>query len=352
LVFNSLVLTNTGNYSVTITNNYGSTNSAMVNMTVLPLPADPYQAMIIGQFPAAYYPLHETNGPLCVDMIDPNNNNGTYVTYDTNMPVLFSQAGPSAALGTAVTLNPIATNGISINNLNTMGIVGQLSLEAWINAASSGPEQYIVAHGPAIDANPNKQADILEIDQYSEYYMERFVQHSSPPDFGAYYGIPGGDSGTWVHLVGVADGTNWIVYRNGIQVASFMDTNTPTGAVSANGGWSIGARSANGPLGVMAPSFGGSIDNVAIYAYGLSPAQVLQHYQVGTNGVPTPPPGNPALSIVRSGGNLSIYFTNGFLLQAVSVSGPWSDVLPTNQSSPYVTGPTNPARYFKVSSQP
>jgi hypothetical protein len=171
------------------------------------------------------------------------------------------------------------------------------------------------------------------------------VQTAIPPTFGPYYSVPPEDQGQWVYLVGVADGTYWHLYRNGVDVADMPDTNMPPGAVTANGGWAIGARPANGPAGVISPSLNGSINNVAIYSYALSPAQVQQHYQIGLTGVYTPP---PMMSIQPSGSSLIVSWTAGYLQESHSATGPWTYDDPNTVTSPYTVQATNAAAFYRA----
>jgi len=356
LVLPNLVLTNAGNYFVNITNVFGSTNSVAVTVGVNPLPSDPYQSSVISELPQAFYPLHETNGPVANDLIDPVDNNGTYYTDDpTNYPIIFGTNGATSYLGTAVAFNPLGTNGISVNNQNIMGIIGPLTLEAWVQVQDTNDEQPIVVHGPAIQGNPNQSADrlgITTINNQGYYVFERYQEAGSLNDFGAYYAIPPTDPGSWVHLVGTADGTNWNLYENGVLVASTPDTNSPSGAISANGGWAIGARPTGGIPPVESPivnpgaptgtTFDGSINNVAIYSYALSPAQVEQHYLIGVNGAP------PTMSIQQSGQNVTIRWTAGFLQEATSLTGPWTYDNTNTVTSPYTVMATNTANFYRA----
>ena len=79
----------------------------------------------------------------------------------------------------------------------------------------------------------------------------------------------------WYHLVVTFDTTNFIFYINGT-------------AVSTNNGVGYLANpSADGHIGtgfnVGFNPFDGGADEAAIYGYALSPAQILAHYQLGTN---------------------------------------------------------------------
>ena len=92
-------------------------------------------------------------------------------------------------------------------------------------------------------------------------------------------------AGTWYHVVGVYDGANTILYVNGVQVAS-----TPSGSyvpVDVNASpLSVGARG-YGALGFF--RYNGSVDEMAYYTNVLSAAEVLAHYQNGTNVSPATP---------------------------------------------------------------
>ncbi len=358
LVLANLQLSDTAGYYVHVADMLGeNTNSPVASVVVLPLPSDPYQSSIISGLPQAFYPLHETNGPVANDLIDPIDNNGTYVTYDpTNYPIIFGTNGFTSNLGTAVAFDPLGTNGISIDNQNVMGIVGQLTMEAWVQVQDTNDEQPIIVHGPAIQGNPNQSADRLEITG-GYYYFERYKEQGTVNDFGASYACPNGDLGSWVYLVGTADGTNWNLYENGELVASIPDTNSPAGALSANGGWAIGARpSYPAAPGVESPiinpgaptgtTLDGSINNVAIYNYALSPATIQQHWLIGSGTAP------PTMSIQLSGQNATISWTAGFLQEATSLTGTWTYDNTNTVTSPYTVKATNTANFYRATLTP
>lgn len=89
------------------------------------------------------------------------------------------------------------------------------------------------------------------------------------------------DTNSWYHVVGVFDSTNVLLFVNGQQVASSpfpagesIRANTRLaltfGASSHDNGW-----------------YDGDLDEAAIYTNALSAAQVMAHYQAGTNTVPS-----------------------------------------------------------------
>lgn len=85
----------------------------------------------------------------------------------------------------------------------------------------------------------------------------------------------------WNHVVVTFDGANALVYVNGVQHGPY----SAAGFVPAIGS---DAHIGSGQ-GVGWQALNGGVDEVAFYTNVLSPAQVLNHYQVGTNSFRAPP---------------------------------------------------------------
>jgi hypothetical protein len=355
LDFSHLQLTDAASYTVTVSNTLGSVTSSIAGVMVLPLPTNAYQATVISEFPDAYYPLDETSGTNAYDIIGTGDNEGTYI----NSPLL-GQPGPSSYAGTSVTLDG-ASQGVLVNDTLTMPIIGHITLEAWVLVQETNADQVIIGHGPGSLHTGTMAYDALGITTESSftgntngdgfYYIGRYQEVGNKYS-SAYYPVPAADVGSWVHLVGVADGTAWRLYRNGVQVASTADT---VGAIASGGngsGWAIGAFNAvfeTPPL--QAPFFDGSINNVGIYDYALTPGMIQQHYQIGTTGMGVN--STPAtLTIQLSATNVVVDWNYGFLQQSASVNGPWTYV--SGAVSPYTFGVTNSAvaLYFRATLVP
>jgi hypothetical protein len=87
-------------------------------------------------------------------------------------------------------------------------------------------------------------------------------------DHGAAAPIPREDTGEWVHLAGVYDGSRWRLYRNGQEVASNPD---PVGVVPVKGAWAIGARG-----GGSERFFAGDIAEVRLWNVARTPEQIRE----------------------------------------------------------------------------
>ena len=85
--------------------------------------------------------------------------------------------------------------------------------------------------------------------------------------------------------------------------------------------------------------FNGSVDEVAVFNYAFTPAQVLSLFQAGSS---------VALNIEKVGSNVRLTWPQGTLLEATSLSGPWT----TNVNvSPYTFAPSEAKKFFRVKLQ-
>ncbi len=92
-------------------------------------------------------------------------------------------------------------------------------------------------------------------------------------------GASGGKPTTdWAHVVATFDSGNWKIYVNGQLLGQGADT---VGAINFTTPWQIGRGSANGANRM----FVGNITEVALYNYGLSSNQILNHFFIGELGV-------------------------------------------------------------------
>ncbi|HYE98986.1 MAG TPA: LamG domain-containing protein [Planctomycetota bacterium] len=154
---------------------------------------------------------------------------------------------------------------------------------------------------------------------------------------------------TWVHLAGVYDGTAIRLYRDGAEVASYLQTGVMTNTGSQN--VVIGAR-ASGDL----HAFPGLVDDVRIYGRALSAAEILSLYQGNTD---LPEAQNPVLSAVAGIQRADLSWTpspdpavDAYTVQrATSAGGPWTDVVSGPMQTSYThqpVAPSPPDYYYRV----
>jgi hypothetical protein len=68
-------------------------------------------------------------------------------------------------------------------------------------------------------------------------------------------------------------------------------------------------------------------------------------YSTASGSITIPFSGAPSLSSMFSGSNLQLVYTNGVLLQATNIIGPW---VTNPAASPVTIAPTNPAMFFRI----
>jgi hypothetical protein len=162
-------------------------------------------------------------------------------------------------------------------------------------------------------------------------------------------GLTAYEDGNWHHIAGVWDG------RTGIRtlyVDGFLDANAsltgdigvPTFAPTNNLVLGARDRSNDGSGTAIEAYFTGSLKDVRIYNYALDQAQVRR----AMAGLVVYP--NVRLQIQQTGGNVTLTWSQGKLLQASAVTGPWT----TNATatSPYTVPATAAQSYYRVQVSP
>jgi hypothetical protein len=145
-------------------------------------------------------------------------------------------------------------------------------------------------------------------------------------------------SNQWSFVAVVIDATNAALYlynANGLSSTNNAIDHSPEAWV---GNGQLGHQVGRGPDDRV---FDGAIDEVAIFNYAFTPAQVLNLY----NSAFAP---SVTLTIQKVGANVQLTWPQGTLLEAASVAGPYT----TNINvSPYTFAPTGTAKYFRVKVQ-
>jgi hypothetical protein len=250
-----------------------------------------YSDLILSDNPVAYYRLEEPAGAITAIDSSPNQFDATYV---------YNSATTSPQLGLpGIDTNSIAFNGgadfgsVTIpfhQELSPVAVDGihgaAFSVECWAQAKTQPADYSVVLamFGPYQAGDP----------VYANASGWNFYQSPGPGSFwvfnmknGAFIGASAAPISLlrWDHLAATFDGTNGIFYTNGVAV----------GGPGAAAGY-LADNAADGQVGVgqnvgFLP-FNGGVDEIAFYTNVLTAAQILAHYQLGTNSfraVPTPP---------------------------------------------------------------
>jgi hypothetical protein len=156
-----------------------------------------------------------------------------------------------------------------------------ISLVAWIKPAEKDFFRNIIAHG----FTPGGAETFLRIsrgqgvDGFGDgNYYEIGSSDGSYYD-SAFFPIPPGDIGNWVFLAGTFDGPNWNLYRNGQLVNSLTTLSAgDNGAIDVTGPWTIGSRQVGANFTGQEYSFGGTMDEPAVFTNALSASDILALY--------------------------------------------------------------------------
>jgi len=266
----NLQLTNSGNYSVTVSNAYGMATSSIVSLTVQSAPASPYATAVLADHPIAYWRLGETGGTVAFDSI--GGNNGVYNSVTLSRPG-YNPLDTNAAAGFGPALNSYV-GGIPIS-FATLGNA-TFSVEAWVKGNGQTTDAGIVTKGTG------SGGEQFNLDTGAGSHAFRFFVRDA--NSGAAHLANGntGPNGNWRHLVGVCNESGGVVtlYVDGGVNAS--GTIAPgAGLLNSANAVTIGSRQSF--TGAYDDQFVGTLDEVAIYDYALTAAQVQAHFALRTN---------------------------------------------------------------------
>ncbi|HXF10900.1 MAG TPA: LamG-like jellyroll fold domain-containing protein, partial [Desulfuromonadaceae bacterium] len=258
----SLTLTNVqlaqaGNYSVTVTNAFGSTNSINAALTVVTSCTD-VPSGIVAWWRA------ETNTTDVFGL-----HNGTFVNGSSYAGGIVGQA-----------FNLTGTNYVSVPDAPALNPTNAITVECWIN------HQSIVGSYDAV-VKKSGQPGVSSANGYSLEFAGSgilFWVYSSNSGWQS-SGVPIQLAlGVWYHVAGVYDGTHLMVYTNGHLAATSSVTGT---IVPSTNSLCIG----NDPLELVR-YFKGGIDEVAIYNRALSAGEIADVFHASSFGkcVPLFPP--------------------------------------------------------------
>jgi hypothetical protein len=268
-------VTNSGNYSLVITNAYGAVTSSIVSLAVIASPSYPFGQLVLADRPIAYWRLDETNGNVAHDYI--GGLNGTYTNVALGQPGdNLLDTHKAARFGSLSSANSYVAN-LPID-FATAGNAA-FSIEAWVNGSAQGNDNGLVTKGTGAGGEQ------FNLDCGSANHAFRFFVR----DAGGGVHLANGTvapNGAWHHLVGVCDEANGrvLLYVDGVANANGTIT-AGTGLQSSTSPMSIGSRQS----GATTPfdfQFVGSMEEVVVYNYALTAARIQAHFNAVSNRPP------------------------------------------------------------------
>ncbi len=200
----------------------------------------------------AHWEFDETSGSVAADSSG-NGNSGTATNHSWNS---------DGRIGGCIELDG-SFDYVTVTNSSSLQISGQITITAWVRADTVSSQHCIVGHGPTGSLVQNT---------YLYAWSSTWLAGSN--NGSDVYTQSSATAGDWTHLASVYDGSQWLLYVNGVLV----DTTTSSqGAINVSGGrWTIGA-----PSGQSGRFFDGLIDDVRIYNRSLTAADVDALYVDG-----------------------------------------------------------------------
>jgi hypothetical protein len=302
LAFNPLEVTDSGDYSLIVSNAFGAVTSSVVSLTIIAAPNYPYAQEVLADAPLGYWRLDELSGTVAHDYIA--GNNGIYSHTTLGQPGYnLLDTHTVARFGIPSSANSYA-GGIAADFAAAANAA--FSIEAWVNGKAQTSDCGLVAKG----AGGSEQ---FSLDCGGDSHAFRFlVRDASGLPYSA-SGTPAPD-GKWHHLVGVCDQGHSAVllYVDGIQAAQAAIA-PGSGILGSTHPLSIGSRQSG--TNSYDLQFVGYMEEVAIYDYPLSSNQIQAHFSVVTNRPPE-------------------FLANPFTLASATVGQVYAGTIATNALDP------------------
>ncbi|MBU6410690.1 MAG: hypothetical protein KGR98_09905, partial [Verrucomicrobia bacterium] len=279
-------------------------SSSSASVTILPYPTASYPATILSNNPAGYWRLNEPDnglgdGNFGVAAHDYwGGNNGVYTNTTLGNPPFDANLEPtntSAQFGFLSFSNCMALN---IPNIDFSGPTNaEFSVECWENGYGQNADAGLVTKGYwgheqfTLDFGAPGNAFRLSVRDAKGNIHN--ANSTNVPD------------GAWHYVAGVVDEANGaeMLYVDGALVAS-NDIPVGSGVLATTVPMAIGARDGDN-AGDYTRQFAGTMNDVAVYNYALSPAQVLADYDSAD--IPAYVSSQPPASlVVDAGGTATI----------------------------------------------
>ncbi|HEX3800107.1 MAG TPA: LamG-like jellyroll fold domain-containing protein [Verrucomicrobiae bacterium] len=331
LTLSSVGLSDQGNYRLEASNAFGTANSTPLALIVLPVSAEP-QVAFAG----------EVIVNLSSDGLDTNAGVWHNETTATDSVGDFTFAG-----GIGLNVTNVLYNGQPLEVLNVAGVgnnsveaintpapaillgANPCTMEAWCFATQVNNNNTVVNYG---DQSSNS-GDLDRALNYQNQGYGAFTGYFGNADLGW---NPAPTANVWHYIAVTYDGSNLIVYQDGVANGN----HTGITLLTDESYISVGSGTSGGPFAGANP-FSGLIAAARVETGVLTPAQIAANYKAG------PAPGLiTGVSIAQlapltstfANGMLTLSWSAGTLQEAPSINGPWTS--DTGFTSPHAVNPS------------
>jgi hypothetical protein len=348
LTISNVAATNAGTYQLLVMNPVGTTFSSNATLLVVtPVPGS-YEASVLADNPLLYWRLDETNGNpadggvVAYDFV--NGHNGVYGTGVSN-------GYPGYASGGILGPESPAYPGFPSNYTAMESFIGVADsyMSASVGSLAAGSLTYVMWIDPS--TNVQNWAGLLmdrggvgeglgfggDVSASGMADLGYTWNQNSTWSFPTYLFPPTNQWSLVAMVIEPTQGAVYLINSNGVQSAV-----NPIAHDSEEFGvaWHVGNDAQDGGVLTLAGgnrTFPGVISSVSVYLSALSSSQLAALYDAGSS---------VALDIAKGGpGEVTLTWSQGTLLQAASLAGPWTT---NTATSPATIAATNSQLFFKV----
>jgi len=246
--------------------------ASLILLLTRPASALDYPSTILADNPLAYYRFEETNGSVAADSSASAAFPGTYVA-NGSYPLLGQPGIDSNSIALSASTG---NNYVTVAYNSALNQPGPFSFEVWarpISSPTGGAYRCPIGNSPAFGTATQSGWYVYQTpDVPSELALvtptgDIFISTTNYKLF------------NWYHIAGTYDGTNMSFYLNGALVGTQRASAYVANSVNNAGACVFGI----GQRGDGYGNFDGGLDEAAFYTNALTAAQILNHYQIGTN---------------------------------------------------------------------
>jgi hypothetical protein len=318
LTLSSLTVADSGSYSITRTNAYGTAHSKTNYLEVLP--PSGYAALIASAGPVSFWPLDDASGTTAIDYW--SGYNAIYTAGYT----LDQQTNPVTGTGSVLF---DGTTGYALTPYYPALNPTVFSAEAWVNPDAAPTSEFCVLCCGQF-ATSGRSGWLIY--QFPTYWNLRTYYANGTATAVDLQGVSSPAVGSWTHLAATWDGTTARLYVNGTLEGSQVPTNTPNYVPGVSGGFCVGARAD------LAFFWGGNASDAALYNRVLSAQEIAAHAH-----------NVPSLGIALAGTNVVLTWTGAAATVQASptLSGAFTNVSGAT-TSPWTNTPAGETMFYRL----